>query len=96
MLASFGKTVLWVIAITIGLTWLAGEAVAPVTAWRPSLLGLMGGFVFGVGAVINGGCAFSTLTRLANGQIVIVLSLLGFCSGIAGHRIMDAVSTHSR
>ncbi len=88
MLASFGKTVLWVIAITIGLTWLAGEAVAPVTAWHVSLLGLVGGFVFGVGAVINDGCAFSTLTRLANGQIVIVLSLLGFCSGIVGHRIM--------
>ena len=88
MLASFGKTVLWVITITIGLTWLAGEAVAPVTAWRLSLLGLVGGFVFGAGAVINGGCAFATLTRLANGQIVIVLSLVGFCSGIAGHRIM--------
>ncbi len=88
MLASFGKTVLWVIAITIGLTWLAGDAVAPATAWRLSLLALVGGFVFGVGAVINGGCAFATLTRLANGQIAIVLSLVGFCSGIAGYGIM--------
>jgi len=88
MLASFGKTVLWVIAITIALAWLAAEAVAPVTVWRLSLLGLVGGLVFGVGAVINGGCAFSTLTRLANGQIVIILSLVGFCLGVAGHRIM--------
>lgn len=42
-----------------------------------------------MGAALNGGCAFSTLTRLADGQIRMLVTLLGFVGGvgIAAHTI---------
>lgn len=89
MLASFGKTAIWVFVITAGLTWIAGDAVLPVTAYHWSALAMAGGALFGVGAVINGGCAFSTLSRLASGRIVILFSLTGFSSGVVAHDVLS-------
>jgi uncharacterized membrane protein YedE/YeeE len=43
---------------------------------------LAGGLVFGFGAAINGGCAYSTMTRLMDGEIRMALSLAGFAIGI--------------
>jgi len=39
--------------------------------------------VFGIGAAINQGCAFSTLTQLGSGRLRMVLTLFGFGLGIA-------------
>ena len=88
MLASFAKTVLWVIAITSVFAWIAGDAFLPANTWQVSLLGLLGGFVFGVGAVLNGGCAISTLAYLASGRIAIALSLFGFSLGVMAHSLV--------
>ena len=81
MLISFAKTALWIIAVTVTLAWLAEDAVMPVVAWQLTALGLLGGFIFGVGSTINDGCAFSTLRKLINGKFVILLTLLGFALG---------------
>ncbi len=64
MLLSFAKTVLWVTGVTVWLVWwLGGTPPAPLDfgiVWP----GVFGGVLFGIGAVLNGGCAFSTLTDL--------------------------------
>ena len=48
-------------------------------SWMP----ILGGLVFGIGAVLNGGCAFSTLTRLGAGDLGMLFTLLGFTLGVA-------------
>lgn len=86
MLLSFAKTVLWVMVVTLALGWLV-----PVTersAWTLSLHALAGGLVFGLGAAVNGGCAFSTLTRLASGQLSMAVTLSGLCFGAAGFHLL--------
>ena len=42
------------------------------------LRGLLGGFVFGIGMTIAGGCAVGTLWRVGEGQIKLWMSALGF------------------
>ncbi len=82
MLLSFAKTVLWVTGVTIWLMWWLGAA-------RPAALGfgiawpsVIGGLLFGIGAVFNGGCAFATLTRLGNGNLGMIVTLSGFAVGV--------------
>jgi hypothetical protein len=45
-------------------------------------IALAGGFLFGVGAAVNGGCAYSTMTRLADGEGRMVMTLGGFAVGV--------------
>lgn len=40
-----------------------------------------GGFVFGLGAAINGACSISTATRLSSGDLRMVLTMLGWLAG---------------
>jgi uncharacterized membrane protein YedE/YeeE len=42
------------------------------------LRGLLGGFVFGIGMTIAGGCAVGTLWRMGEGQVKLWFSALGF------------------
>jgi len=41
----------------------------------------LGGFVFGVGAAVNGACSISTATRLSSGDLRMVLTMLGWLAG---------------
>lgn len=90
MLWSFGKTILWTMAVTALLLWALPETRATLTGWKVSVFGLAGGLIFGMGAVINGGCAFSTLTRLGDGRLSMLLSLLGFGLGVLGHTMLES------
>lgn len=85
MLGSFLKSVLWVVAATavIELLFLS-EPTQVATHWGFSGQALAGGFVFGVGAAVNGGCALGTLGRLGNGELRMVITLLGLAVGLAG------------
>lgn len=47
-------------------------------------LGIFGGFLFGVGAAINGGCSLSTVQRLADGDSSLLLTLFAFVLGTTG------------
>ena len=88
MLVSFFKTSLWVIGITLLVSWaLPGEAVR-IGGWQLSLLTIGGGVLFGIGATINGGCAFSTLTRFGGGDLGMVASLIGFLVGADAYGIV--------
>jgi uncharacterized membrane protein YedE/YeeE len=85
MLGSFLKTVMWVVAVTFviefffrpGSTW-------PLHLWGFGIGALAGGFVFGIGAAVNGGCALGTLGRLGNGDLRMLLTLFGLVAGLAG------------
>lgn len=81
ILASITKSILWVLAITVPAIWLLPEARGDQTGWTLSTLTLAGGMIYGVGAAINGGCAFSTLNQLADGKLRMLGALFGFCSG---------------
>lgn len=83
MFLSFGRTVLWVLAITLPMIWLVPSLHAPVNGWALSPMALAGGFAFGMGAALNGGCAFSTLTRLCDGKLNMLAALAGFAAGAA-------------
>lgn len=47
-------------------------------------LGIFGGFLFGMGAAINGGCSLSTVQQLADGDSSVLLTLLAFVVGVTG------------
>lgn len=82
MLASIGKSALWVIALTLPFLWLMPAAAAGIGGWPLTVSALIGGLVFGFGAAINGGCAYSTMTRLVDGEVRMALSIGGFAAGI--------------
>ncbi len=82
MLLSFGKTVLWVILITLILSWTIPSVA--IVHWKLSYLSIAGGFLFGIGATVNGGCAFAMLAKLANGRLAQIIALGGFGVGATG------------
>jgi hypothetical protein len=91
LLQSFGKAVLWASLVAGTLViWLAVPAPATLTR-VPLGFALAGGFVFGVGAAINGGCSFSTLQRLAEGDLSMLVTLLAFGVGVLS---WDEVQAH--
>ena len=82
MLLSFGKTVLWVILATC----VFGMMLPETTVYYRSLsiFSVVGGFLFGIGATLNGGCAISTLTNLASGRLSMLFSIMGMAVGATG------------
>ena len=81
MLLSFGKAALWVLLVTTPVLWLEPSPHPLAQGWSVSVYALAGGFLFGVGAAINRGCAFSTLGRLGNGELGAMITLGGFAVG---------------
>lgn len=81
MLASIGKSALWSIALILSILIVTPTSAAGIYG---SLTGvaLVGGLLFGIGAAINGGCAYSTMTRLVDGEIRMALTVAGFAAGI--------------
>ncbi|HQU88734.1 MAG TPA: YeeE/YedE thiosulfate transporter family protein [Denitromonas sp.] len=96
MLASFGKAALWACLVSGILIFATGGLATPGLAREPAALVLMGGFVFGVGAAINGGCSLSTLQHLADGELAMGLTLLGFVISVAGWDSVDMQMAISR
>lgn len=81
VLLGFGKTAVWVLIATTPVLWLAQSSHAPAQAWAASVSAVAGGFLFGVGAAVNRGCAFSTLGRIGNGEVGAFSTLGGFALG---------------
>jgi uncharacterized protein len=82
MLGSIAKSALWVIAITLPVVLLMPAAGANLSGWRLTGAALLGGYVFGLGAAINGACAFSTMARLVDGEVAMLASSVAFGLGI--------------
>lgn len=87
--ASLARSVLWVWAVTLPALWLTAGAVP--SGWSLSTAAVLGGFVFGFGAAINGGCAYSTMARFVDGDGRMLAAIAGFSLGVvlfaalAGH-----------
>lgn len=89
MLLSFAKTVLWVTGVTILLVWWIGASRPAPLSFGIAWSGVFGGVFFGIGAVSNGGCAFSTLTRLGNGNLGMIVTLSGFAVGVTIYELVN-------
>ncbi len=88
MFWSVVKSVLWIVAITLPVFALIPATTAAVGGWRLTALALMGGFVFGLGAGVNGACAYSTMARLAEGEASMLVAIAGFAVGILGFTLL--------
>lgn len=88
MLQSFVKAGVWALGIAVPLAWLALVPSHAPHVYAVSLSALAGGVVFGMGAAINDGCAFSTLTRLVSGELKLLSTLLGFVAGFGLHGML--------
>jgi uncharacterized protein len=82
ILLGIGKSVLWVSAITIPVFLLMPSARAALGGWPLTGAAMLGGLVFGVGAAINGACAYSTMARLADGEGRMLVAGAAFGLGV--------------
>jgi uncharacterized membrane protein YedE/YeeE len=81
MFSSVGKAWLWVWAVTIPFLWLVPAAGMGVNGWPLTTMAVVGGFVFGLGAAINGACAYSTMARFVDGEGAMFVAIVGFALG---------------
>jgi uncharacterized membrane protein YedE/YeeE len=77
-----GKSVLWVSAITVPVFLLMPSARADISGWSLTGAAVLGGFVFGAGAAFNGACAYSTMARLADGEVRMLVAVAAFALGV--------------
>lgn len=83
LVLSWVKAALWAAAI-YGLFVLLAPVGRPggFQLNAPPAVSIVGAFVFGVGAAVNGACAMSTLQRLTRGDISMAFTLLGLAVGV--------------
>jgi uncharacterized membrane protein YedE/YeeE len=82
MLLSFAKIFLWVAAATFIVAGFGLTDSETLLGYSISTRALTGGLLFGIGATINGGCAFSTLTYLGSGDLRYLATIAGFGIGV--------------
>lgn len=90
LLVSFLKAALWAAAIYGLVALLSPGPERGFQVYAPPFVSLAGGFVFGVGAAINGGCSMSTLQKLTDGDLWMALTLAGMVLGFAAWSALDA------
>jgi uncharacterized membrane protein YedE/YeeE len=82
---SFLKVIAWVALVGCVAGALLPELMrpysAPILSLSVILSVLAGGLIFGVGAGINGGCSFSTISKIAQGDLHVALTLPAFVLG---------------
>jgi hypothetical protein len=84
MLASIAKSVLWVMLIAFPAIWLAPAVGGSLGGWPLTAAAVLGGFAFGIGAAVNGACAYSTMARLVDGEGAMLVAIGGFALGVLG------------
>lgn len=83
---SFFKVVLWVLLVNGIAAVLVPGVLQSYTAPAFSIYTIAGGLLFGIGAGINGGCSFSTISRIAQGELHVALTLPAFILGAISAR----------
>ena len=76
MLASIVKSALWVFAITIPVFLLVPQTATGLTGWQLTFTAMFGGLLFGIGAGVNGACAYATMARMVDGEIGMLLTVV--------------------
>lgn len=82
MFGSFARAALWAAAVGGAVGLFVPVMPQASAVWSPSLA-LAGGFLFGVGAALNGGCSLSTVQRLVDGDLSMLATLGGLAAGVA-------------
>lgn len=80
--ASIGKSALWILVFTLPIFWLVPSTTASLAGWQLNAAAVAGGFLFGLGAGLNGACAYSTMARLVDGEVAMLVAILGFAVGV--------------
>ena len=100
VLSSFFRVMLWSLVISMFATLVFDESTAQ--EYNFTVVAMLGGLVFGLGATINGGCALHTLSRLGTGDFGMILTILGLTSGailtkqvLLKYTFLDAIPTVS-
>jgi Sulphur transport len=78
ILSSIGKSMLWVWALMIPLFAFMPEAGIGLAGWSLTGFAVLGGFLFGMGAAMNGGYAYSTMARFVDGDGKMLATIIGF------------------
>lgn len=86
MMASIAKSALWV--LLLGLPFLIWAPPYLLYGWPLTATAIAAGFLFGIGAAVNGGCAYSTMTRMVDGEGRMIVSVIGFALGIVGFQAL--------
>jgi uncharacterized membrane protein YedE/YeeE len=89
MLGSLLAASAWAALVIAATITLLHRPLAPAFERLPVGLAALGGFVFGAGAALNGGCSLSTLQRLVDGELAMLGTLLGFALGLVGWLAME-------
>lgn len=79
---SIGKSMLWVWTLVIPVIVLMPAAGIGLAGWSLTGTAVLGGFLIGVGAAINGGCAYSTMARFVDGDGKMLATIIGFAVGV--------------
>jgi len=87
-LAAIAKSGLWALAIIGAALSFMPSAGAQLGGWPLTGTAAVGGFLFGIGAAINGACAFSTLARLADGEGRMLATAAAFMIGVLCYAIL--------
>jgi hypothetical protein len=82
MFASIVKSALWVFAITVPVFLLLPQTATGLAGWQLTLTAMFGGLLFGIGAGVNGACAYATMARMVDGEIGMLLTVFGFVLGV--------------
>jgi hypothetical protein len=88
-------------AVLLGLAWVWPQQIRlPLDNSLPGWA-LLGGFILGAGALLNGGCYLGSITYLCRGNLNFLFTLLGilvgarFAAAICGMRLIQAVAQPS-
>lgn len=79
---SIGKTMLWVWALVIPVLAFMPAPGIGLAGWSLTGTAILGGFLFGMGAAMNGGCAYSTMARFVDGDGKMLATIIGFAVGV--------------
>lgn len=82
MLASIVKSAVWIFAITIPVFLLVPQTSMGISGWQLTFTAIFGGLLFGTGAGINGACAYSTMARMVDGEVGMMITVVGFALGV--------------
>jgi hypothetical protein len=78
--------VLWVALVNSLAAVLYPELLQSYAAPAFSASVVIGGLLFGIGAAVNGGCSFATLSKIAQGELHVALTLPAFVLGAVSAR----------
>lgn len=82
LLWSFAQCALWVFTISVIAGMFAVDVIT-IRHWPLLWLSVAGGVLFGLGAALNAGCAFSTLSRTVDGNLNVAMAVLCWPPGMA-------------